>query len=275
MRTPMDMSSNVKRGSFILALLGAVTLWVVTSGSAGAQPAGTAEMRLNVPPGPQPLRTPFQVTIELVSISGTWAGYQTYVAYDADLVEVVEITPGGIANCDTDATWGNPSVPPYIQTGCAFQESTEVGTVEVITMQCLKDGRAPLRFISHEVDPGAGTFFFDENAVYFDTKVVDGEVMCGAGGPASDVPLPTPFPTPDLSGVAGTSGQAPGQAGAGSTPAPQAGQAQGATSSPRSGEGNGRFVTSLEFVAPAAAFAALAVIGLAFGLRRRQRREHQ
>lgn len=269
MRTPMDMSSNVKRGSFILALLGAATLWVVTSSSAGAQPAGTAEVRLNVPSEPQPLHTPFQVTIELVRISGTWAGYQTYVAYDADLLEVLEITPGGIANCDTDATWGNPSVPPYIQTGCAFQESTEVGTVEVITMQCLKDGRAPLRFISHEADPAAGTFFFDELAVYFDTKVVDGEVVCGAGGPVSDVPLPTPIPTPDFSGVAGTSGQAPGQAAGGGTAVPQAGQAQGATGSPRSGDGNGRFVTSAGFLAPAAAVAALVVIGLAVGLRRR------
>lgn len=271
----MEMSSDVKRSLLILASLCAATLWLVTSGSIGAQPAGTAEMRLNVPSEPQPLHMPFQVTIELVRISGTWAGYQTYVAYDADLVEVVDITPGGIANCDTDATWGNPSVPPYIQTGCAFQESTEVGTVEVITMQCLKDGRAPLRFISHEVDPGAGTFFFDENAVYFDTTVTDGEVVCGAGGPVSDVPLPTRIPMPDLSGVVGTSGQAPGQAAAGSTPASQGGQAQGATGSPRSGEGNGQFVTSLGLVVPAAAIAALAVIGLAFGLRRRQRRRHR
>lgn len=271
MRTQCLTSAKGQRLS--LGLLGAAILGLVLAGNVSAQPAGTAEMRLNVPSGPQPLHTPFQVTIELVSISGTWAGYQTYLVYDDDLVEVVNITPGGIANCDTDATWGNPSVPPYIQTGCAFQESTEVGTVEVITFQCLRDGRAPVRFISHEDDPAAGTFFFDENAVYFETKVTDSEIVCGAGGPASEVLLPTPFPTPDFSGAAGAAGQAPGQPAGGSTAAPRSGQAQGATSSPRSGEGSGRFVTSVRFLAPAAAVTAVVVIAVALGLRSRQQRE--
>lgn len=252
------------------ALAGALLLVLLASGVANAQPAGTAEVRVNVPSEPQPLRTPFQVTIELVSVSGMWAGYQTYLAYDPELVEVLDISPGGIANCDTEATWGNPSVPPYIQTGCAFQESTEVGTMEVVTLQCLKDGRGLLRFVSREADPAAGTFIFDENAVYFDTKVTDGEVICGAGGPASTVELPTPIPTPDFSSVGGVSPATPSQ---GAAPQGQSGAAQGATgaATPASGQGSGQFVTSVGFLVPLAAVVALAVVAVAFGLRWKQR----
>jgi hypothetical protein len=267
------MISNVRvRGRIRIwaALVGVLLLFFYAPGVATAQPAGTAEVRVNAPAGAQPLRTPFQVTIELVSISGMWAGYQTYLAYDPELVEVLDISPGGIANCDTEATWGNPSVPPYIQTGCAFQESTEVGTMEVITLQCLKDGRAPLRFVSREADPGAGTFMFDENAVYFDTKVTDGEVICGAGGPASTVELPTPIPTPDFSSVGGVSaGAQPG----GAAPQVQPGGPGGAqnAATPASGQGNGRFVTSVGFLAPLATVVALAIVAAAFGLRWKQR----
>ncbi len=261
------------RGRMSLAFAAALGLTIAMAGSAAAQPAGTAEVRLNVPSGSQPLRTPFQVTIELVSISGMWAGYQTYLVYDPEMVEVLDISPGGIANCDTEATWGNPSLPPYIQTGCAFQESTELGTVEVITVQCLKDGRAPIRFISREADPAAGTFFFDENAVYFDTKVTDGEIVCGAGGPASTVELPTPIPTPDLSRTGGVSA-APGSPSGGGTTEGGAGAAPGGAreaSTPASGQGSGRFVTSVGFLAPLAAVVALAIVASAFAFRWKQR----
>jgi hypothetical protein len=257
---------------YLFAIWAGVPLLSLTWGIASAQPAGTAEVRLNVPAGPQPLRTPFRVTIELASVSGTWAGYQTYVAYDDDLVEVLDISPGGIANCDTEQTWGNPSVPPFIQTGCAFQESTEVGIMEVITFQCLKDGRAPLRFVSREADPAAGTFIFDENAVYFDTKVTDGEIICGAGGPASTVELPTPIPTPDFSSAGGVSGSpsSSGGAGGGGQATGDAARGQGAAT-PASGQGNGQLVTSVGFLVPLGVVFALVAAAVAFGLRWRQR----
>jgi hypothetical protein len=156
----------------------------------GALAASPAEMRVNAPEGTQPVGSTFEVTVSITRAGATWAGYTDQMTYDSSVLEIKDVTRGGIASCD-EGTWANPQKLPTLLAACVFQSTTATGTTEKIQMQCLKDGTSLLHLITTTEDTINGSTLFDVDAVTIPTDLVDAKVTCGGGGPVATVPIPT------------------------------------------------------------------------------------
>ena len=129
----------------------------------------------------------FGVAVDLAAFapgtSTAWAGYDLELAYDATVLQVNGDTRG---MCAADS-WTNAELAPSIVSGCFRQTITTTGTLETITLTCVRDGSSALRLVSPEAPDrtSSGTSLFDEFANPFATTLVSGSVTCGGPGPTA------------------------------------------------------------------------------------------
>jgi hypothetical protein len=155
---------------------------VPTSTVIGTGPA-SATISMRGPAMPQPLDTAFEISADLSSLSlnGTssvLAGYDFEMAYDPSIIAIRGVTPG---LCVPTSVWAHINDTPRLNTGCYAQQITSTGTLEHITVSCLRDGTSALHIVPHN-DPGAsiiGTHVFDFNAIEFPQQTLqDASVTC-------------------------------------------------------------------------------------------------